>query len=200
MDELIMHEIKPVANSIRIAAGGVIHYSIDKISDPGHVYQLGYMGVKSEIYSALRQLLREGVDSGDFMAWFCVPDPDTEADIAVSIQGQFHIGPDMKLLRRIFRWHYNYSQDEALTREDFIKAYGQAFGDHFYVQWEHMHRDIMRMVGYFCNNEENGQKFLGMVMRKVIMYEKRQSDTDKQIIGELFERTAPSVCGDTDAK
>ncbi len=181
------------------STGGTIHYKVTGISHPEHIRFLDNPGAMSEINSDLRLLLMQGIDYGQFTSGFTIPASVAGEEVKVKVDGAFHIAPDVRLLCRILKWHYNFCPDEALTQEDFRKAYGAGFGDHFYARWRNLDMDIMKMLGYFGCSYDNGQRFLGIVMKKVFRYEQRAKRENAQIIKELFEGTALSVSGSGEA-
>ena len=164
--------IESVKGTMSGGLGAVINYSIDVISNPDLIDYLCELSLKQSIMMDVSILAGQGLEHGEFISSAAVHNDELEL-VIITVGGTYSIEPDYNLLRRITRWGYNFSSDEALTKEDFRKAYGQAFGDHFYEKWVSLDRGIEPMVGYFADNIENGQLFLRMVMNRVRQYEKR---------------------------
>jgi hypothetical protein len=163
--------IKPVEGTLPAKVGGVIGYAIDEISHPELVARLYDPSFKPILRLDIDELAAAGENGGRFISTGCVTDKGGQ--MAISVGGQWMLMPDFKLLCRIASWKFNFSCDEAVTREDFRETYGQAFGDHFYMKWKSFEGNIESMIGYFSNDADNGQRFIGIVMRRVYLYEKR---------------------------
>ncbi len=174
MEALELTRIEPKKGSIPGSVCTAIRYSIHLISHPNLVESFGKKALMEGVFVNDIAILSEGkLKSGEFISSVVATDFDNDRkEVIVTIGGTYSIEPDFKLFLRIARWKYNFSSDEALTREDFRETYGQAFGDHFYEKWV-SERDIEPMINYFCNHIENGQAFIGMVMKRVCQYEKR---------------------------
>ena len=75
----------------------------------------------------------------------------------------------------ILMWEYNASGDMALSLSDFTDAYGANLGNHYWEKYIYsFNRKVMEMVMYFRGEDDNGQKFVNMVIKKVLQYKSRQ--------------------------
>ena len=101
-----------------------------------------------------------------------IMDGDTEETI-ILCEGSWRIIPDYDLFRRIYSWWYSHDFNEALSSADFIEAYGNWKGSHYFNKWKSVERSIPKMIGYIGNNMNEGRAFLNMLMQKVRQFENR---------------------------
>jgi hypothetical protein len=117
--------------------------------------------------------IAEGCEAGDFSIpkYLLLEDGKTSL---VSIKGIWIRLPDYQQLNRIFMWEYNRDATEILTEDMFKKAFGNNQGAHYYSKWVYTYEySIPNMITYLRGNEFEGQKFMSMIMGKVVQYNTR---------------------------
>jgi hypothetical protein len=172
--------ITPVKGTMPGSPGCIIRYSIDHISNPELAECIVGLSLKQVLRNDICVIAEAEGETGRFVSSAVAVkcDPERDEDI-VAITGTYTIEPDYRLLSRIARWKCGFSPDEAVTKEDFMETYGPARGGHFYEKWISFDRGIEPMIGYFGNSVDNGQAFLGMVMKRVYQFEKREMESRK---------------------
>ena len=115
----------------------------------------------------------EGFENGEFS---CSKNFmfENSKNILVGIKGRWIRLPDYRQLNRIFMWEYNRDSTEILTEDMFKKAFGYNLGAHYYSKWIHTYEyNIPNMITYLREDLQEGQKFISMIMSKVVQYNTR---------------------------
>lgn len=172
METLEFTRIESVKGTMPGGIGSIVRYSVEMISDPALVECLGDTSVRQAILLDVNVLAGQGIEYGEFISSAILPGDDGEP-VMVAFAGTYAMEPDYNLLRRIIMYRHNHSATEAVTPEDFREAYGQAFGGHYYDKWMWLEQNIAAMIGYFGSETDNGQTFIGLLMKRVRQYEKR---------------------------
>jgi len=141
----------------------------------------------SSIPDNIRELIIRGLEEDDTGGSFNHKDTKDDIDfdyyqMEVSFSGSWRILKlDFSLMTNIALWNYNHYQDEMLSKEVFIKYYGEYYGSHFYEKWEYAYeRNIIKMFSYFRGEPDNGQKFCNMLIEQVQKYLNRTKPNIKQ--------------------
>ncbi len=81
---------------------------------------------------------------------------------------------DAQLIYRIVMWKYNHYQEDALSKEHFIRYFGVVDGSHFWDKWIYtFKKDFLSMIAYFGKYNGHAQTFCDMTMNLVESYEQR---------------------------
>ena len=81
---------------------------------------------------------------------------------------------EFSLMLRISRWNCNYGTNERLSKELFIKNFGNRLGEHYFDKWASVcEQKFMNMITYLGLNDKDGVTFCNMVNRQMQEYEKR---------------------------
>lgn len=192
--------IAPIVRRIQGLTGIWVEYAIESITKPEYICSARTKEVQHRIEDAIMErLFHHPEGSLTFDQKSSPVDIQPQAYYVIGVR--YYTAPDYQFIARIFGWLYNFSPSEALTVEDFQRAYGPALGEHIYSEkWRGWNMDITKMIGYFGTDYKKGQKFFNLIMEKVVLYEKRCKDTDRWISKEPFERAASFVSGDRQAE
>ena len=194
MEMIETFPIEPAAFRIHTGTGGVIHYTVERMSHPDYAARLHDLGVKSEINEGLQLLIRDGLTDAEFVSGFTVPGDDGD-ELTVTVEGTFRLCPDYKLLRRIVWWLCNCKDEERLTHGEFIAEFGVVRGRAAASRWDYDGGNLMSMVAFFDDDPDEGERFLNLVMRKVVQYERRLRKIKGSVEEGPSEGAAPVVSG-----
>ena len=176
MEALELTRIESVKGTMPRGLGSVIRYSIDITSKPEFVEYFGELSVKQAMMLDINVLAGQGIEQGEFISPAVILD-ENDQPVMVAVGGTYSVEPDYNLFCRIALYRHNHSSVEAVTQEDFREAYGQAFGDQFYKKWTWLEENIAAMIAWFTSDADNGQRFIGLLMKRVRQYEQRLRDT-----------------------
>ena len=71
-------------------------------------------------------------------------------------------------------WQYNFKQDEALSVELLIEAFGENMGEHYYNKWINFGQNPLRMISYFGRNDKDGKIFFQILENQIKKYMNRK--------------------------
>ena len=165
---MTFYDITPVRAEFTAGYGNVVEYAVTHLSDPRMEGTVPYEALTRTIEKEIRERLQGGEASGEFTTSACSP-----LGGYLYVRLTYCTAPQYDVFMRIYRWWYNYDSAEALSEKDFQAAYGCVLGSHIYRKWLSFRRDISKMIGYLGEDAAKGQRFLGMVMRRVRQYEQR---------------------------
>lgn len=182
-----LFEIEPVRHVMPIQPGVVAEFTFEAVSDPELVEQIRNPFLHYLIHTEIREQVSWGHTNGRHVFNMELR-PQVNGRKFFEAAVSYSVVPEYRMLSRIFAWWYNYNSDEALSPEDFREAYGPALGDHIYSKWQFFNRDLTRMIGYFGTEEVKGQKFLCMLMRRVVQYEERMEELSRALYMERIKK------------
>ena len=117
--------------------------------------------------------IAEGIETGVFSIPKYLMLEDGKKTL-VGIKGRWIRLPDYQQLNRIFMWEYNRDATEIITEDMFKTAFGNNQGAHYYSKWIHTYEyNIPNMITYLRGDRQEGQKFMSMIMSKVVQYNTR---------------------------
>lgn len=151
-----------------------IGYPIEVILDPLPGCNVPDNTIPNSVMDLFCEQIEEGTLSGTFTDM-----PDDELKFK---RGPGHnrsgswrvIQLSYEKISRILSWEHNFSQDECLSEELFIRYYGQHLGRHYYNKWLFYDQKLHDMLAYFSPFSSEGQLFCDMVMEQVHKFEKRK--------------------------
>jgi hypothetical protein len=78
------------------------------------------------------------------------------------------------LMRSMVLWQNNHDDTEALSKELFVKIFGNNLGNHYYEKWMYLYGgDILKMMCYYKTQPDHGQLFCDMLLKQIRRYEQR---------------------------
>ncbi len=148
-----------------------IGYPIEVILDP----LPGCNVPDNTIPNSVMDLFCEQIEGGTFSGTFTdMPDDELKFELGSGFWRVIELSYEK--ISRILSWEHNFSQDECLSEELFVRYYGQYLGRQYYDKWLFYDRKLHDMLAYFSPFSSEGQLFCDMVMEQVHKFEKRISN------------------------
>ena len=98
----------------------------------------------------------------------------------MEFSGTWRVMPDVRRVNHVLRWLFNFASDNHLDNDRFNRYFGKVMGDHYFSKWMYTYeRDLVKMFGYFGDDNFEGQKFLDMLRDCADEHERRRQKMDK---------------------
>ena len=181
-------EHKPILKEFCTISGHRVELAITKVIPEDAEGLVGFDDLDNDFTDDIAENIELGEEFGTFSETAVIVLADRSVK-EVEVHGEWKKVPDFDLWRRVFRWSYNRNSEQSISEEMFCEAYGNVMGRHYFSKWLGFDCNIEKMVGYLDGDQNRGQKFMAMVMEKVLQYEQ---DLEYSRLQREAEQQAPS--------